>query len=694
MNQINFFHELLDNNPLINIKEDEPIDFYSLVKNKGKDFLPALHYYRDITLERIKSIKESKEEPDFQNTILAFEQSQQEIQECASAYYVLFSAECTDEIQQIAGEISSFLAKFSNDIYLDEILFKKIDAVYNSKKGINSAEDFRLTELIWKSFKRNGALLSNEDKKKLRKIDEELSLLSPKFSENLLKATNAFELHIIDEKDLSGLPETLIQTGKENAKKRNKEGWIFTLHMPEYLPFITYADNMELRKKMYIAYRSRSFGGEFDNTKIIKRILELRYERAALLGYKNHAEYVLEERMAKNQNMVMKFLEDLYNNVKNFAIQEKEELEKWIKEHYNKQIELQPWDYKYYAEKYKKFLYDIDQETLRPYFPLDKVIQGIFLVAKKLYNLTFKEITNVPLYHPEVKVYQVYENDRYIGLFYIDPFPRTTKKGGAWMTTIREQGLFKNKNIRPHVGIVCNFTRPTEDQPSLLTYEEVRTLFHEFGHALHGLLSNVTYRTLAGTNVFWDFVELPSQIMENWIKEKETLDLFAEHYKTKEKISIEMIEIIKNAENFHAGIQFLTQLNYGFLDMYYHITEPTKIQDIIEFERNVTAKTRLFHEPENVCISTGFSHIFAGGYSAGYYSYKWAEVLEADAFEYFRENGIFNQNIAERFKTFILQKGNTEDPMELYKAFRGREPDVKSLLKKFNLLNVDRKIAG
>ena len=690
----NYYLDTLNENPLLNLEPNLPIDFKTIIERKGKDFLPALEYYKKIALDRIHQIKKNTQEPNFENTVLALEQADQEIYECSSVFYVLFSAECIEDIQRIAPDVSSFLAKHSNDIYLDAELFKKIDYVYKTKNGINNSEQFRLTELIWKNFKRNGALLDEEKKKRLREIDEELSKLSPKFSENLLKSTNAFELHITDPNDLKGLPDNLIQTAKENAQKRNKEGWVFTLQMPEYLPFITYCEKEDLRKTMYLAFRSRGLGGETDNRPVIKRILELRHQRANLLGYKNHAEYMLEERMAKSPENVRKFLDDLYVHVKDYALKEKEELEKWIYQEYNLKKELQPWDYRYYAEKYKRYLYYIDQEVLRPYFPLENVLDGIFLVAKKLYNLSFKERFDVPVYHPEVKVYEVYEKDDYIGLFYFDLFPRETKKSGAWMTSIREQGLFKNQIVRPHVGIVCNFTKPTKDQPSLLTLEEVKTLFHEFGHALHGLLSKVHYRSLAGTNVYWDFVELPSQIMENWVKEKETLDLFARHYQTQEKIPYEIIEKIKRSENFHAGIQFLTQLNYGYLDLYYHTTDPSLIKDVVDFEKKVTEKTRLFPEPDNVCISTGFSHIFAGGYSAGYYSYKWAEVLEADAFEYFKEKGIFSQEVAEKFKKYILEKGNTEDPLELYKAFRGREPDVKSLLRKFRLLNENGKIAG
>lgn len=673
-------------NPLMNLDPNRPIDLKKLLENQGRDFLPSLEFYKKITLERIEQIKKI-ENPNFENTILALENADQEIKECASCYYVLYNAECIEEIQKIAPEISSFLANFANDIYLDEELFRKIDYVYKNQIGIQNQEQKRLTHFYWENFKRNGALLSQEQKKRLREIDEELSKLSPKFSENVLKSTNAFELQIIDSKDLDGLPENLIEQGKINAEQKNKEGWIFTLQYPEYIPFITYCKNRDLRKKMYLAFRSRGLEKELDNRPIIKRILELRNERAKLLGYQNHCHYVLEERMAKTPENVMSFLNELYQNVYHHAKKELEELKHWIKTHLKENIDLQPWDLRYYSEKYKKFLYDIDQEMLRPYFPLENVIEGIFLLAKKLYNLDFIKDESIEGYHKEVKIYKVYEGENYIGRFYLDLFPRETKKSGAWMTTIREQGLFLDQIVRPEVGIVCNFTKPTKDKPSLLTYEEVRTLFHEFGHSLHGLLSNVTYRSLAGTNVYWDFVELPSQIMENWIKEKEMLDLFAKHYQTEEKIPFEIIKKLKDSENFQAGIQFLIQLNYAFLDMYFHLEEPENIHDILEFERKVTEKTRLFEEPENVCISTSFSHIFAGGYSSGYYSYKWAEVLEADAFEYFKEKGIFNQEIANKFRKFILEKGNTEDPMELYIQFRGRQPDLKTLLKKFGLLH-------
>lgn len=673
-------------NPLLNLDPNQPVSLKKLLENQGRDFLPSLEFYKKIALKRIEQIKKV-ENPNFENTILALENADQEIKECASCYYVLYSAECTEEIQKIAPEISSFLANFSNDIYLDEELFKKIDYVYKNQVGIQNQEQKRLTQLYWENFKRNGALLSKEQKKRLREIDQQLSKLSPKFSENVLKSTNAFELQILEPKDLEGLPENLIEQGKINAEQRNREGWVFTLQYPEYIPFITYCKNRELRKKMYLAFRSRGLEKEFDNRPIIKRILELRYERAKLLGYQNHCHYVLEERMAKTTENVMNFLNELYQNVYYNAKKELEELKKWIKTDLKEDIELQPWDLRYYSEKYKKFLYDIDQEVLRPYFPLENVIEGIFLVAKKLYDLDFIKDESIEGYHKDVKIYKVYEGQNYIGRFYLDLFPRETKKSGAWMTTIREQGLFLDHIVRPEVGVVCNFTKPTMDKPSLLTYEEVRTLFHEFGHSLHGLLSNVNYRSLAGTNVYWDFVELPSQIMENWIKEKETLDLFAKHYRTEEKIPLEIIKKLQDSENFQAGIQFLIQLNYAFLDMYFHLEKPENIHDIIEFERKVTEKTRLFEEPENVSISTSFSHIFAGGYSSGYYSYKWAEVLEADAFEYFKEKGIFNQEIANKFRKFILEKGNTEDPMELYIQFRGRKPDPKTLLKKFGLLH-------
>ncbi|MFN3603512.1 MAG: M3 family metallopeptidase [Leptonema sp. (in: bacteria)] len=673
-------------NPLFDLKPENSIDLLKLIENQGKDFLPALEYYKSIAFRRLESIKEIQN-PDFQNTILALENSDQEIRECASSYYVLFSAECTEGIQKIASEISSFLANFSNDVFLDEDLFKKIDFVYKNQTGIKTQEDKRLTESYWRNFKRNGALLDGIKKRRLREIDEELSKLSPKFAENVLKSTNAFELHITNQTDLDGLPENLIEQGSINAESRKKEGWIFTLQYPEYISFITYCKNRDLRKKMYVAYRSRGLEPEYNNLPIIKRILELRYERANLLGYRNHCEYVLEERMAKTPEKVMNFLEELYQNSYPKAIKELNDLKEWIRIHLKEDIELQPWDLRFYSEQYKKFLYGIDQEMLRPYFPLESVLEGMFLVANKLYNLEFIKDETRKSYHKDVRIYKVYDDQNDLGLFYIDLFPRETKKSGAWMATIREQGLFLDQIVRPEISIVCNFTKPTKEKPSLLTYEEVKTLFHEFGHSLHGLFSNVKYRSLAGTNVYWDFVELPSQIMENWVKEKETLDLFARHYKTREKIPEEILKKLKEAENFQAGIQFLTQLNYGFLDMLFHLENPEKIQDILEFERKVTEKTRLFEETEKISISTSFSHIFAGGYSSGYYSYKWAEVLEADAFEFFKEKGIFNQEISRKFRKWILEKGNTEDPMDLYIKFRGREPKVEALLRKAGLLD-------
>ncbi len=673
-----------NDNPLLNLTPNQSVDLQKLIENKGKDFLPALEYYKTLTLQRIEEIKKNRN-LDFENIIFALENSDQEIRECASCYYLLFSAECTEEIQNIAPEISAFLANLSNDIFLDEDLFKKVDYVYQNQKELLQ-EQKKLTEYFWKNFKRNGVLLPHIKKNRIRELDKELSKLTPKFSENILKSTNAFELHITHTSDLEGLPETLIEQGRINAEQRNKKGWVFTLQYPEYIPFMTYCKNRELRKKMYISFRSRGLEKEYNNLPIIKRILEIRYERAKLLGYQNHCEFVLEERMAKTPETVMNFLEELYQNVYTKAKEELQELQEWVANYLKEDIKIEPWDLRFYSEIYKKYLYNIDQESLRSYFPLDYVLKGMFEVAKRLYNLDFVQDHLTKTYHKDVLIYKVYEKEASIGIFYLDLFPRETKKTGAWMTTIREQGIFLNQNVRPEVGIVCNFTKPTNQKPSLLTHEEVKTLFHEFGHSLHGLLSKVNYRTLAGTNVYWDFVELPSQIMENWAKEKESLDLFARHYQTGESISEEIIQQLKKSENFQAGIHFLTQLNYAFLDMYFHMQNPDDIKDILEFEKEVTKKTRLFEEPEQVCISSSFSHIFAGGYSSGYYSYKWAEVLEADAFEYFKQEGIFNQKIAEKFKKYILEKGSTEDPMELYVQFRGRKPDTKALLRKFDLL--------
>lgn len=656
---------------------------------RPEHFLPALEHFRKTADERLDKIRNLKEEPDFENTVIAFEQAAEELEQTASTYYVLFSAESTEGIQKIAGDVSAFLADFSSDLFLDSRLFEKIQKVRETKAGAEpyGEEGERLLDTFYKSFLRNGAALDDEKKKKLRETDQKLARLSPAFSENVLKATNDFELIITDEKELEGLPEHVIEQAKSGAEKKGKEGWLFTLQFPDFLPFITYAENRKRREEIYRAFSSRCYGGSFDNSENIRSMIALRFERAQLLGYDSHAAYMLEDRMAENPARVESFLRRLLDVSFPAAKKDHAELGEFAKLKGIEEVEA--WDVRYLAEKLRQEKYNFDSEDLRPYFKLEYVMDGIFETAGKLYGLTFKEVTNVPVYHEEVKVYEVSDKDGEVGLFYTDLFPRETKKGGAWMTSFLEQGMFRGSVRRPHIGIVCNFTRPGKTRPSLLSYDEVRTLFHEFGHALHGLLSKCTFRSLAGTNVYWDFVELPSQIMENWVREKEGLDLFARHYETGERIPEDLIEKLKSAEKFRAGSDSLRQLNFAILDMAYHTRKLSdeQLEDIGEFERRVLGDTTLVKDPGGTAFSAAFSHIFAGGYSAGYYSYKWAEALDADAFEYFLEKGIFNADVAKSFRTCILEKGNTKHPAVLYRDFRGRDPDPDALLRRDGLLS-------
>lgn len=512
-------------------------------------------------------------------------------------------------------------------------------------------------------------------------------LCSPQFSENVLKATNEFELWISEEKDLEGLPESAIESAKSAASsKGHPSKWLFTLHAPSYIPFLTYSAIRSLREKIWRGFNTRAYKGPWDNQENIKKIIKLREERAHLLGFKNHAAFVLEERMAKDSETVQTFLQDLLKPAKDAAQKEVDEIKKFAWE-IDKIDNIMPWDWPYYSEKLKEKKYSFSEEELRPYFKIENVVEGVFEHARRLYDLKFLESKEIPVYHEDVRVYEVFEEstNKYIGLLYTDFFPRETKRNGAWMTSFKEQGLLQGKVHRPHISIVCNFTEPTPTKPSLLTFEEVLTLFHEFGHALHGLLSNCQYRSLGGTNVYWDFVELPSQIMENWVKQKESLDIFAQHYETKEPIPNELFEKIKKAEKYQAGYFALRQIQFGVLDLAWHTVDSRQINAVDEFEKQVTSEYRLIPFIEGTNSSCSFSHIFAGGYSAGYYSYKWAEVLDADAFEYFLEQGLFNKKVAQKFKENILSRGGTEHPMDLYVKFRGRKPDTQALLRRDGL---------
>ena len=510
--------------------------------------------------------------------------------------------------------------------------------------------------------------------------------MSLQFGENVLAETNAFEMHLTDENDLAGLPESVRESAREVAKSKEKKGWVFTLDYPSYVPFLTYAENRELRKKMAIAAGKKAFqNNEFNNEKIVLEIVNLRHQRANLLGYKTHAHFVLEERMAESPEKVIEFSNNLLKKAKPAAIKEFENLENYAKK-IDKIDQLQKWDGAYYSEKLKKELFDLDQELLKPYFKLENVIAGVFTIANRLYDLNFEETSDLDKYHEDVKTYRVTDNNgKFISIFYADFHPRKGKRNGAWMTSYKAQQIKNKINERPQVSIVCNFTKPTETKPSLLTFNEVTTLFHEFGHALHGILANTTYGSLSGTSVSWDFVELPSQILENWCYEKEALELFAKHYKTGEVIPMKYIEKIKESASFHEGMQTLRQLSFGLLDMKWHGQNPSKIVSIKEFENEAFATTKLYPDVIENSMSTAFSHIFQGGYSAGYYSYKWAEVLDADAFEYFLEKGIFNKEVASKFKENILSKGGTEKPMSLYKRFRGKAPKPEALLKRAGL---------
>jgi peptidyl-dipeptidase Dcp len=664
---------------------------FSQISNS--DFLPAFKIAIKKAKEEIDAIVANTEEATFKNTIEALEFSGQELDRLSSIFFNLNSAETNDEIQQIAQEVSPMLSEFGNDITLNEDLFKRIKSVYDSKDKLElTTEQTTLLDKRYKSFSRNGANLPEDKKEALRAIDKELSQLKLKFGENILAETNNFELLITDENDLSGLPEGAKEAAKQLAESKEKDGWMITLDYPSYIPFMTYADNRELRQKLALAFGSKGFkNDELDNQNIVLKIANLRHERAQLLGYDTHANFVLEERMAKSPTNVDKFLNELLDKAKPAAVKEFENLQNFAKELDGIET-LQKWDSAYYSEKLKQKLFSLDDEQLKPYFKLENVIDGAFSVANKLFGLRFEEIKDkdaidyIDKYHEDVLTYKVTDDGGLIAIFYADFFPRAGKRNGAWMTSFKPQYIHEKQNHRPHVSIVCNFTKPTKSKPSLLTFNEVTTLFHEFGHALHGMLANTTYPSLSGTSVFWDFVELPSQVMENWCYEKEALELFAKHYETDEVIPMELIDKIKASATFHEGMQTLRQLSFGLLDMSWHGQDPTTITDVKAQETKAFGATQLYPEVKENCMSTAFAHIFQGGYSSGYYSYKWAEVLDADAFEYFKEEGIFNKTVADKFKNHVLSQGGTENPMTLYKRFRGQEPKPEALLRRAGLL--------
>ena len=666
-------------NPLLHDFNTAP---FSKITNEH--YKPAIEKGIEIAKKEIAEIVQNTAKPTFENTTVALDFTGEKLNRITSIFFNLNSAETNDKLQKIAQEVSPLLSEFGNDITLNEGLFKRVKAVFESKSNLNlTPEQAMLLEKQYKSFARNGANLNENAKNKLRKIDAQLSTLSLKFGENVLAETNAFELHITNENDLAGLPES----AKEAAKSKDKEGWIFTLDYPSYIPFLTYIDKRELRKKMAIAAGKKGFqDNEFNNEKNVLEIVKLRHQRANLLSYKTHAHFVLEERMAETPEKVIEFSNNLLAKATPAAQKEFQDLEVYAKK-LDGIDQLQKWDAAYYSEKLKKDLFDLDQEVLKPYFKLENVIAGVFEIAKRLFDLKFEEVSDIDTYHEDVKTYHVTDiSGNFIAVFYADFHPRKGKRNGAWMTSYKSQQIKNGTNERPHVSIVCNFTKPTETKPSLLTFNEVTTLFHEFGHALHGMLANTTYNSLSGTSVSWDFVELPSQVLENWCFEKEALELFAKHYETGAVIPMKYVEKIKESASFHEGMQTLRQLSFGLLDMQWHGQDPTEITSIKAFENDAFADTKLYPDVAENVMSTAFSHIFQGGYSAGYYSYKWAEVLDADAFEYFLEEGIFNKEVATKFKDNVLSKGGTEKPMTLYKRFRGKEPKPDALLKRAGLI--------
>ncbi len=656
-------------------------------KIKIEHYLPAVKIAIEEAKKEIDAIVNNPEKPTFENTIVALEYSGKRLGQILNIFYNLNEAETSPEMQAVAREISPLVTEHSIEISLNQTLFERVKMVYEQRQFLNLDEQDRmLLEKTYKGFVRNGANLAPELREQFKELNKELAKLSLQFSENELAETNNFILHLTNKEDLQGIPESVIEMAASEAKERNLEGWVFTLHYPSYLPFMQYSEKRELREKMFRAFTSRANrNNEYDNKQIVKDLVEKRLRKAQMLGYETYADYVLEERMAQSVSRVQSFLDQLFEASHKYAIKDKKEVETFARSLGFNDV-LQRWDWMFFSEKLKKEKYSIDNEMIKPYFELSKVQQGIFDLVNKLYGLTFRYNTEISVYHPDVKAYEVYdETNRFMAVLYLDFHPRASKSSGAWMTSFREQYKLGDKDIRPLVSIVCNFTKPTETRPSLLTFDEMKTFLHEFGHALHGMLSDVKYESLSGTSVYRDFVELPSQIMENWGVEKQWLDIFATHYQTGEPIPAEYIEKLHSLDNFQAGYMSDRQVSFATLDLAWHtIKEPVKT-DVEPFEAKALEKFELFPKVEGSCMSTSFSHLFAGGYAAGYYGYKWAEVLDADAFSLFKQNGIFDKATASRFREYILSKGGIQHPMKLYIAFRGQEPTIDALLERSGL---------
>ncbi len=678
----------MSNNPLLEVST-LPNKAPAFERIKTEHYMPAVEAAIEEARKNYEAIKTNTDAPTFENVVLAMETAGETLGQVTGVFYNQLSCMGGDDLHDLAEKIGPVTSNFSSDIILDETLFTKLKTVYDKRDSLGlTTEQMTLLDEDYKSFVRGGALLDDDKKQRLREINEALSTLSPAFMNNAQKSAEEFEMWIEDEADLAGLPETALGGAKQAATEKGEDSkWLFTLDYPSYVPFVQYADNRELREKMWRAFGNRGYGGQYDNCENIIKIITLKDERAKLLGYETHADYVLERRMAEKPENVLAFLEKLKTAYKPAAQSDLKRLQDFAKKEHGID-DLKPWDFGYYSEKLKQKLFDFSSEDLRPYFPLDKVLAGCFDHFSKLFGLEFKAAKGYETWHKDVQVFELFEKQSgdFIGTLFADFHPRTGKKSGAWMTAYRGQGLYNGKVERPVIAIVCNFTKPTADKPSLITHGEVTTLFHEMGHAIHGLLSKVTYRSLSGTSVLWDFVELPSQVQENWCYEKETLDMFAGHFETGEKIPAALIEKLRKAMNFMTGWGGLRQVSLGTADMKWHTTDPSSIKDVAEFEDEITKDTTLFPRLSGP-FATSFSHIFAGGYSAGYYSYKWAEVLDADTFELFLEKGLYDQSAADAYKHEILEKGGSQHPSILYKNFRGRDADPDALLRREKLLD-------
>ena len=674
-------------NPLL-MESTAPFGAPQFDKIRNEHYLPAFEAGIAEAKAEIDAIVANEAEPTFENTIEAMEYSGQTLNTVAGIFYNLMEANTSDEMQEIAEKVSPMLTEYSMYVSLNAPLFEKVKAVYEKKDELGlDNEQMKLLEKNYKSFVRGGANLSDEDKAVYSKWAEELSLLTLQFSKNVLAATNAYTLHLTDSADLAGLPEYVKTMGAETAAEKGLEGWAFTLDYPSYSPFLKYSEKRELRKDMWTAYNTRAIGGENDNTDIVRKIVDLRIKMANILGYETFADYALEERMAKKRTTVNEFVKNLLEPSLVFAKKDIDAVFKYAKKNGFEGKELMPWDFSYWSERYQEAEYALSAEELKPYFQLESCIDAVFGLATRLYGISFAELDNVPVYHEDVKVYEVKDADgRHLALFYADFFPRASKRGGAWMTAFREQSIQNGVEYRPFISIVCNFTKPTADAPALITHDELTTFLHEFGHALHGIFAEGRYTSLTGTSVSRDFVELPSQIMENWGYEPEYLNSFAKHYQTGEPIPAELIEKVVAAKNYLAGYGQVRQLHFGYLDMAWHSLKELPAEGAVEFEQKTLAPYAMMPSVEGAAFSTSFSHIFSGGYSAGYYSYKWAEVLEADAFSLFKEKGIFNTEVAASFRENILSKGGSEDAAVLYRNFRGHDPQPEALMEKLGLV--------